>query len=242
MRVQQTLEIASSVSVVVAATVLTWTLTWRQPNTTRAARQSAITDVTGAQLPAKLATNITGGGRVAIVEFADFQCPFCAQYVRGTWPLLRRQFIATNKARYVALNYPLETIHPLALAASEASECAALQGRYWQMRERLYASGDALTPADIMSHVEAIDLDKGQFAACLESDVTLEKIRADQAEAKRLGVTGTPTFFIGVVNVDGDIELVKRLQGALPSDAFAQELQRMLDGDVKLTRPAGGTM
>jgi protein-disulfide isomerase len=88
------------------------------------------------------------------------------------------------------------------------------------MHERLFAEPKALTHPDLVRRAQDLELDQARFRECLERNETDEKIRADQAEGKRLGVTGTPAFFVGAIHPDGSIELIKRVRGAAPFAVF----------------------
>jgi protein-disulfide isomerase len=115
----------------------------------------------------------------------------------------------------------------MALKASEAAECASKQGRFWEMHERLFANSATLSPDGFVRHAESIGLDGDAFSECLEHRQTLEKIRDDQAEGRRLGVTGTPAFFLGMVRADGGIDLVRRIRGSVPSEVFTTHVAKL---------------
>jgi protein-disulfide isomerase len=119
----------------------------------------------------------------------------------------------------VSFAFPLERIHPQARQASEAAECAARQGRFWQMHEQLFASANALAADDLVNRAESIGLDLEQFKRCL-AGAAAAKIAGDVAVARRLDVSSTPTFFVGLIEADGSIRLQKRLNGAVPFEHF----------------------
>jgi Na+:H+ antiporter, NhaA family len=131
---------------------------------------------------------------LTLVEFSDFECPFCAR-ATSLGPALRRRF--GDDLRYVVRNLPLTDVHPRAELAAEAAEAAAAQGRYWEMHDRLFAHQDALEPDDLVAHAEAIGLDVERFSRELAEGVHAPRVRDDVASAEASGVTGTPTFFIG---------------------------------------------
>jgi protein-disulfide isomerase len=82
--------------------------------------------------------------KVTLVEFSDYQCPFCARHVRATLPPLESEYIATGKIKYVFRNFPIASIHPLAFKAHEAANCSGEQDKYWEMHDRLFANSKAL--------------------------------------------------------------------------------------------------
>jgi protein-disulfide isomerase len=166
----------SSVAVIGAVAILGWVIFFKEPGRS-AAQEPMVVPVSGLHLDAARLINVTGRGSIVIVEFSDYQCPFCAKYVRETLPKLKQDLIEKGRVRYVALQYPLENIHPLALAASEASECAAKQGHFWEMREQLFRNVDTLDPESLLNHARTIGLDGTAFDQCLASHETLAKIR-----------------------------------------------------------------
>ena len=93
---------------------------------------------------------------ITLVEFSDYQCPFCARHVRDTAALIEKQYVATGKVRHVFLDYPIDSLHPLAFKAAEAAFCAGEQGKYWEMHDRLFANQQALEPWE--AHTSAVGL------------------------------------------------------------------------------------
>jgi protein-disulfide isomerase len=137
---------------------------------------------------------------VVLVEFTDYQCPFCARHARDTMPQIEAEYVKTGKVRYVTREFPLESIHPQAFKAAEAALCAGDQGKYWEMHARLFANQRALAPGQLASHAQAVGLDEGKFTQCLEGGTKSAKVRKDLADGAKAGVTGTPAFFIGVTD------------------------------------------
>lgn len=103
---------------------------------------------------------------VAMVEFSDFQCSFCKRHFDATVPRIQKSYFDIGKVRYVFMDFPLESIHPLALKAAEASHCAAEQKQYWKMHDRLFANQDKLARNQLMAHAKALGLDERRFATC----------------------------------------------------------------------------
>ncbi len=229
-RLQGALDVLSSIALIVASGALIWALFFRG-----APAQPRIVSVQGLSIDVSKIANVSGQGPFAIVEFSDYQCPFCAKHAQETLPAIKRSLMKSGQVRYVTLHYPLEQLHPLALEASEASECAGQQGRFWEMHERLFGDPTGLTTTDLVNHARALRLDSIQFQQCLSSDEMLEKIRSHQAEGRRLGIGGTPVFFVGRVRQDGGIDLARRINGAVPVSVFAEEINELgLAGDARL--------
>jgi protein-disulfide isomerase len=167
--------------------------------------------------------------RLILVEFTDYQCPFCARHHRDTVPQLLEEYIKTGKLKYVLRDFPLESIHPAAVKAAEAPHCAADGGKYWEMHERLFANPKALAPDDLMAHAQAVGLDSEAFKRCLESEKYALRVRQAQAEGERAGVRGTPTFFIGLTEPNSErITAVAALRGAQPFARFQAEIEKLL--------------
>jgi len=157
---------------------------------------------------------------VTIVEFSDYQCPFCERHFQQTWPQLRAALVETGRVRYIFKDFPITNIHPQAPKAHEAARCAGEQGAYWEMHDRIF-DGQAEW-AGKSKHVEVLKgyglelgLDAAAFDACLDSGRWAETVQSDLSEGVALGVRGTPTFFI-----EG-----YPLVGAQPYEVFQQAIQ-----------------
>ena len=118
-------------------------------------------------------------------------------------------------------DFPLEAIHPQAFKAAEATHCAGDQGKYWEMHDRLFEHQKALEPTDLVTHAQALGLDVGKFSQCLDTSTHAGRVRRDLGDGQQAGVTGTPSFFLGVVEPDdAKMRVVRILRGALPYGAF----------------------
>ena len=158
--------------------------------------------------------NVRGSSEVVLIEFTDYECPFCGRHAREVEPDLRDVVIDSRQLRHAIFNFPLE-MHPRARPAAAAAECAGRQGRFWEMHDRLFAEDKKLSMDDFLNSGEDIGLDVNAFSRCLMSDAHLQ-ITSDVAEARRLGVSATPTFFVGRIASDGSgVVLTKRIRGLL---------------------------
>lgn len=185
-------------------------------------------------LPAEVATAgapVKGAATapVTIVEFSDFQCPFCGRHFRDTYGQIDREYIATGKVRYVFRHLPLERIHPQAFKAGEAAECAGAQNRFWEMHDVLFANQQALMPADLARHAQGLKIDAARFNTCLGGQ-TAARIRQDMTLAAEAGVRATPTFIVGTTLPDGRVKVTRRLSGALPFATFKTAVDGLLAG------------
>jgi protein-disulfide isomerase len=175
--------------------------------------------------------------RLTIVEFSDYQCPFCARHAQQTMAQIEREFVDTGKVRYAIRNLPLERLHPDAFKAAEAAECAGAQGKFWEMHKVLFANQRALGLAELPRHADAVGLDRTAFTKCLESGEYAAKVRKDVEDAQKAGITGTPAFLVGVTRgADPTVRVVRRISGAQPFSAFKSTLDAMLAGPEPAAR------
>lgn len=155
---------------------------------------------------------------VTLVEFSDFQCPYCARFA-GTLKELEQRY--GSRLRIVFRHFPVASTHPRAHAAAEASMCAHEQGRFWPMHDLLFAETDRLTDDDLLDKARRIRLDTRRFAECREAGRYADHIAKDMREASRVGINGTPTVFVNGIPLP---------PGAQPLEVVAEaidaELQR----------------
>jgi protein-disulfide isomerase len=130
---------------------------------------------------------------VTVVEYGDFECPTCKQAAPAV-KLLVEKF--AERVRIVYRHFPLEEVHPHALAAAEASECAGGQGRFWPMHDLLFANQEHLKTHHLRSYAEQLQLDMARYTSEMDDHVYLQRIREHMDGARRSGVRGTPAFFV----------------------------------------------
>ena len=130
---------------------------------------------------------------ITLIEFSDFQCPFCAR-AHPVIQSLRERY--PTQLRVIYKHLPLEAIHPRARAAAEAAVCAEQQGKFWEYHDLLFATPGALSDEDLKGYASAVGLDMGAFGSCLQDPKRSERIESDMAEARAAGVTGTPAFVL----------------------------------------------
>jgi protein-disulfide isomerase len=153
---------------------------------------------------------------VTIVEFTDYQCPFCHR-AQGVIDQILEEY--GDDVRLVHLDFPLQN-HPGAVPAARAARCAGEQGRFWDYHRSLMTQKGELDEADLAGRAAALELDQGRFRQCLASDRHLEAIQAEAEQGSRLGVTGTPAYFING----------RMISGAQPFRAFADIIEDELAG------------
>ena len=130
---------------------------------------------------------------VAIIEYADFECPYCGEYEHDIYPQIAENYIQTGKVKYYFRDLPLP-MHPHALGAARAARCAGEQGKYWEMHDSLFAKQKMLRDIDMPERAKNIGLDTSTFSECLGSDRYTDEIKQGVAEAEKFGIDGTPTF------------------------------------------------
>lgn len=168
---------------------------------------------------------------ITIVEFSDFQCPFCARFQIQTLPLILEQYVETGKVKFVYRDFPIQNSHPNAMPAAAASECAHEQNKYWEYHDALFENQGVWNKVDIASAVTVfkefaaeLDLNQDQFNSCLDSGKYIEEINNDLKDGRDYGITGTPGFFIG----NEENGFVK-LNGAQPFEAFKNIIDSQLN-------------
>jgi len=169
--------------------------------------------------------------RLTLVEFSDYQCPFCARHFRETLPQIERDYVKTGKVKYVFRDFPIESIHKDAFKAGEAANCAGEQGKYWEMHDRLFSNQQALGQKDLSLHAQTLGLDMPGFQQCLTSGRQASEIRKDVAEGSKVGVRGTPTFFLGLTQPDSKIKVLRIIRGAQPYTVFKDAIENLLQRD-----------
>jgi len=184
----------------------------------------AVEDISAKKLVTTLDGAIVQGNRgtnLVLIEFSDFECPFCRKYYQETFEQVRRELVETSKIRYAFRHFPLEKVHFNAIAAARAAECAAYQGKFWEMRAQLFERQPEIGRAFWVSDSEKIGLQPAIFEDCVRKEPGDSRIQADQAEANRLGVTVTPTFLIGVAEGNA-VRILRKIEGAHPSKVFTE--------------------
>jgi protein-disulfide isomerase len=156
---------------------------------------------------------------ITIVEFSDYQCPFCRRWHQEVYQPLLNEY--PGKIKLVYRHLPLSSIHPDAFSAAEASMCAGEQNAYWQFHDKLFSS-EALGNDVYLQYAQELGLDAESFEACLTAHKYQEAVQADSDFAVNLGIRSTPTFFINGLAI----------VGAQPLDVFKQVIDKELAGEI----------
>ncbi|HEY4988921.1 MAG TPA: thioredoxin domain-containing protein [Opitutaceae bacterium] len=140
------------------------------------------------------------GARVTLVEYGDYQCPFCG----AAYPVVKRlQGSLGKELRFIFRNFPLTEAHPFAMIAAEAAEAAALQGKFWEMHDLLFENQALLEPAAILAWARELGLDLEKFGTAIRQGEISRRIKEDRRSGIASGVNGTPCFFINGARFDG---------------------------------------
>jgi protein-disulfide isomerase len=163
---------------------------------------------------------------LTLIEFTDFQCPFCRRFHDRTWPEVKKNYVDTGKLRYMVLDLPLP-FHAGARPAALGARCAAEQGKYWPMHDRLFATEEEqLTSAHIRDLALSLGVDAPRYDACLAAAPTGAQIDASSKAANNVGLTGTPSFVLG--RATGDAVDGAAIVGAQPYEVFAARIDAAL--------------
>ncbi|MFB5605781.1 MAG: DsbA family protein [Nitrosarchaeum sp.] len=168
---------------------------------------------------------------ITIIEFSDFQCPFCARFHIQTLPSILEQYVETGKVKLVFRDFPIQNIHPNAMPAAVAAECANEQGKFWEYHDKLFDNQgvwDKMEIPDVIAifkeYSTKLNLNQDQFNTCLDSGKYIEEINNDLNDGREYGVNGTPGFFIG----NEKIGFVK-INGAQPFESFKNVIDSQLN-------------
>lgn len=153
---------------------------------------------------------------VTIVEFSDFQCPYCQRSADEVLPLVFEEY--GDQVRLVYRDFPLTQIHPQALPAALAAECADDQDKFWEYHDLLFANQNALDDASLKAYAAEVGLDEAAFDQCYSSQEHLDEVRTDYQDGLTYGVSGTPAFFVNGL----------RIVGAQPFTVFQQAIDQAL--------------
>ena len=165
---------------------------------------------------------------VTLVEFSDYQCPFCQRFFTSVFPVLKKEYIDTGKVRYVFRDFPLDQLHPQARKAAEAAHCAGEEGKYWEMHEVLFRNQRALAATQLPEHARAAGVNGAKLDECLASGRYAVRVAQGVTDGSAIGVRGTPTFVVGKTTA-GDFVHGVPLRGAQPLETFRRVIDQALN-------------
>ena len=141
---------------------------------------------------------------VTVVEFSDFECPYCKKAYEDSVKQLKTEYVSTGKVKFVYRDYPLG-FHPKAQKAAEASECAHEQNKFWEMHDKLFENQASLSEVNYKKWATELGMDSNKFNDCLDTGKYANEVAADTAAGNALGVSGTPTFFVNGQKIVGAV-------------------------------------
>ncbi|RJQ18192.1 DsbA family protein [Candidatus Woesearchaeota archaeon] len=155
---------------------------------------------------------------VEIIEFSDFQCPFCGRFYSQSMGQIKEKYVDTGKVKIVFRDFPLG-FHQFAQKSSEAAECADEQGKFWEYHDKLFESQDALDTASLKQYASELGLDTAKFNSCLDTGKYASEVSKDLSDGTAAGVSGTPSFFING----------QKIVGAQPYSVFEAAIEAALN-------------
>lgn len=181
----------------------------------------ACTDTTGLSEESSRGPKGNPEAAVTVMEFADLQCPACqAAHSQITAPLLQKY---GAQIRFEYKHFPLRSLHRYALEAAMASECAADQGKFWEYVDTVYAEQKKLDVDQLSVWAKTLALDQDLFGRCMKSNIKRSTVLADYTEGQKLGVTGTPTYFVNGKKVESGVDTLS----AAIEEALGGMMQRL---------------
>lgn len=166
---------------------------------------------------------------VILVEFSDYQCPFCARHFRETMPRIANDYIKTSKIRYVFRDFPIEAIHPGATKRHVMAHCAGEQDKHWNMHDLLFGSQQQPDFNSVAEYSQMTGIDSKTFLDCVGSEKYADTVRRNFADGQKAAVRGTPSFFLGVALPDGNQMHAKwMIRGAVPYVVFSETIEKLL--------------
>jgi protein-disulfide isomerase len=159
---------------------------------------------------------------VTLVEYSDYECPFCIRHFNETMPKLAA-LVDAGRLRYVFKDLPIDQLHPDAIRAHEAARCAGDQGKFWALHGRLFSPPGSHTTAALEAHARAAGIAAEPFKECLESGRHTAEIQASVTQAFEMGARGTPAFYLGVRDrATNRVEILQVISGAQPFSVFEE--------------------
>jgi protein-disulfide isomerase len=222
------IDLVASLAMIVAAGVIVWTAVRQQPTPATPSREIPVPAMPISVDGAPSLGDVRAP--VVVVEFSDFQCPFCARFVRDILPELKKKYIDSGSVRLVFKNLPLTAVHHRAEAAAEAAVCAAEQGQFWPMHDAFFAEQGKLEDSDIDRVAASTGVRIETFRTCIQT-IGANGVREDTELAATLKLASTPAFLIGRLAPGGAVAIRRTIAGARPLSDFAKAID-----DVRASR------
>lgn len=227
-RLRQWLELVTTVALLVTALALLWFIF------VRPSRASRTIPLPGEPMTIEgVALLGSATAPVVVIEFSDFQCPFCGRFAKEVLPQIREAYVDTGRVQLAFRHLPLRR-HDRARRAAEAGECSTAQGKFWPMHDQLFIDTNRLGEADLLEKAQEVGLDETAFRRCMEGEAE-KRVSADVELAGKLGLTGTPSFLVGRRQPDGRVRIDEIVAGAKPLEEFKRSLDKALNSAARGT-------
>lgn len=169
------------------------------------------------------------GANVVLVEFADYECPYCRQFAKDTMKQIEHDYINNGRIGFAFHDFPIESSHPHAFSAAIAALCAGDQGRLWEMNQKLLAESSELERENLFGYAEAMKLDMAKFGTCFADQRTTLRLRQSMRDAGEIGINGTPMFLVGIRKPGSrTIKGLRMIEGGYPYDVFKATLDTLI--------------
>ena len=207
-----------------AAGVVVWTVAFKSPPSPPLG-----TEVDVPSEPVAITGSATGSQKAPLVVmvFSDFECPYCGEFARETWPLLANEYVRPGAVQFVFRHLPLSR-HKRAERTAQAAECAGQQGKFWPMHDQVFAHQLDLSDTALIRHAVAVGADREPFDQCMQR-ASPPEISADASLAKRLGIQSTPAFLIGRRESGNRMRVDSVILGANPVGTFRDKISPLLN-------------
>jgi len=157
---------------------------------------------------------------VTLIEFSDYECPFCIRHFTQTMAAIDEKLIRTGRIQYVFRDFPIAQLHPAAIGAHRATRCAAEQGKFWEMHTKMFSPAGTHTAEALEAHATAAGVSLAPYRECVTNARSAASVQASVDTAVQLGANGTPAFFVGIR--DPKTNHVRILQGLSGAQPFAE--------------------
>jgi protein-disulfide isomerase len=162
----------------------------------------------------------------AMIEFMDYQCPYCIRYAKQSLPTIKKRYVDTGKLKYGIRDFPL-SFHSKAEGAAIAANCAGKQSKYWLMHDELVANSKSLNDELYTTLATKLNLDSESYSTCLNNPEMKKAVESDFAYGTEIGIRGTPNFYIGKIEGESIVNVI-HISGARSVEAFDRAIQQAM--------------
>lgn len=230
--VRGALDIMAAIAMMSVSIFLFWKL--QGPVGTRGAAQPPVREVELPSAPVSLNGLQQVGSMsaaIVVIEYSDFECPYCARFATGTWPQVRRDYVDKGLVRVAFSQFPIDGLHQSARRAAEVSECAGEDGHFWEVHDLFFAKQaglrEILREPNLGRELRSLGVNAGRFTACMAGEVP-GRIDQMSKTANALEITGTPTFLVGLPNGPASVRVKRRLEGAVSFTAMGAVIDTLI--------------